>query len=220
MRNSKNKNFYISISGVMGAGKTTFSRNLAKELGWHFFEEQVNKNTFLPLYYQDPKRWALHSQIFYLKEKVNQLSEIKKLLTATNVVQDTPIYQDCFTYAKAQHLLGYMNDDEHELYLKLFETYHQNLPKPRLIIELQTSVPTLQNRIKKRARNFEKLIENSYLALLAKLQKEWIAAHPRLKVITIKVDNNKFDLEKNPYRSEVLEKIKSALGGGHNLNQI
>ena len=36
--------------------------------------------------------------------------QTKNLLTKTNVIQDTPIYQDVYSYAKAQAILGNIDD--------------------------------------------------------------------------------------------------------------
>src|SRR3990172_2702213 len=164
------KNFYISISGVMGSGKTTVSRLIAKEFGFNLLEENFQENIYLPRYYEDPKSWAFHSQLFYLREKTAQLLKLKELLGYQNVVQDTPIYQDVFTYAKAQTVLGYMNESEHALYHKFFDLIREELPHPDLIIQLDASIPTIVERIKRRGRDFEKKIDMDYLELLSRLQ--------------------------------------------------
>lgn len=190
------KPLYISIAGVMGSGKTTASNLLAQKLGFDLFEEKVNENKFLPLYYRDPKRWSLHSQLFYLHEKAEQLSKINLLLTKNSIIQDSPIYQDYLTYAKAQYILGHMNHDEFNLYEKYFNSLKQNILTPHLIVQLDTSIDTLINRIKKRNRDYEKTIDKPYLELLSNLQKEWVNTHPHLNILKINTDN--LNLADNP----------------------
>lgn len=190
------KPLYISIAGVMGSGKTTASNLLAQKLGFDLFEEKVNENKFLPLYYLDPKRWSLHSQLFYLHEKAEQLSKINLLLTKNSIIQDSPIYQDYLTYAKAQYILGHMNHDEFNLYEKYFNSLKQNILTPHLIVQLDTSIDTLINRIKKRNRDYEKTIDKPYLELLSNLQKEWVNTHPHLNILRINTDN--LNLADNP----------------------
>ena len=65
----KSKHTYISIAGVLGTGKTTAAKLISENLGFHLFREKFAENIFLPLFYTDPKRWALHSQLFFLHEK-------------------------------------------------------------------------------------------------------------------------------------------------------
>lgn len=205
-------NFYLSVSGVMGSGKTTFSRLLAKELGVHLFEEKVNENPYLANYYAEPHKWAFKSQLFYLKEKIGQLLKVKELLSVGSIVQDTPIYQDSLSYARAQKLLGYMNDEEYAEYLDVLHSHLPSLPMPHLIVQLDAPLHILEERIQKRARSFERSIDPSYLELLLKLQNEWLTERPELKVMRIATDNSAHDIAQNAaYQKEILENIKSAL---------
>ena len=102
--------------GTMASGKTTVAKLLAKELKYKLIEENFGENKFLPRFYKDMKRWAFHSQTFFLMEKVTQMIETGKLLAKKNVIQDTPIQQDAFSYAKAQNVLGNIDDAEWKLY--------------------------------------------------------------------------------------------------------
>ncbi len=204
------KPLYISIAGVMGSGKTTASNLLAQNLGFDLFEERVNENKFLPLYYQDPKRWSLHSQLFYLHEKADQLSKINLLLAKNSIIQDSPIYQDYLTYAKAQYILGHMNHDEFNLYEKYFNALKQHILTPHLIVQLDTSVDTLVARIKKRNRDYEKTIDRPYLELLSQLQKEWVNTHPHLNILSVATDD--LDLASNKeHQEQFIDMVKQKL---------
>lgn len=201
---------YISIAGVMGSGKTTASNLLAKNLGFDLFEEKVNENKFLPLYYQNPTRWSLHSQLFYLHEKADQLTKINLLLAQNSIIQDSPIHQDYLTYAKAQYILGHMNHDEFNLYEKYFHSLKQHILTPHLIVQLDTSVDTLVDRIRKRNRDFEKAIDRPYLELLSKLQKEWVNTHPNLNILAVNTDS--LNLASNPeHQEQFVNLVKSKL---------
>lgn len=182
------KPLYISIAGVMGSGKTTASNLLSKNLGFKLFEETVVENKILPLYYQNPKRWSFHLQLFYLHQRIEQLSKIRLLLAKSNIVQDSPIYQDYLTYTKAQHILGHMNQDEFDLYEKYFHFLSKHFLTPNLIIQLNASVDTLMGRINKRSRDYEQSIDKAYLGLLFRLQNEWIAANQHLNILAINTD--------------------------------
>src|SRR3989344_8456563 len=104
------KKLYISVMGTLGSGKTTVAGLIARKFNFHLLEENFGDNAFLPRFYTDMKRWAFHSQTFFLMEKTNQMLETRTLLTKKSIVQDTPIQQDVFSYAKAQHILGNIDD--------------------------------------------------------------------------------------------------------------
>lgn len=182
------KHFYLSVSGTMGSGKTTVARLLAKELKFRLLEENFGENAFLPRFYQDMKRWAFHSQTFFLMEKITQMLATPAMLEKHSVVQDTPIQQDAFSYAKALHVLGNIDDAEWRLYLKIYHSFEPYFPKPDLIVYLATSIPELADRIEKRGRGYEQKIPQSYLELLDMLNHKWIGENKSILVLTIQTD--------------------------------
>jgi len=184
------KTSYISVMGTLGCGKTTVAKLIAKELGFQILEENFGENKFLSRFYQDMKKWAFHSQTFFLMEKTNQMFEAKKLLEKQSVIQDVPIQQDVFSYAKAQYRLGNMESAEWRLYTKIYWSFEPHFPKPDLIVYLETSTDLLLKRIKSRGRKYEQSIKPGYLDLLAKLNKEWITQHNKTDVIKINMDSH------------------------------
>jgi len=196
METMNSKPLYLSIMGTIGCGKTTVARLIAKEFRFHLVEENFGENAFLPRFYKNMKRWAFHSQTFFLMEKINQLMEIGKEIACPSkpkgrsggIVQDTPIEQDVYSYAKAQHVLGNMDDAEWKLYQKIYTSFAPHLPKPDIIIYLETSIPEIQKRITSRGRGYEKNIPKKYLELLDRLNHEWLRENKKIKVLTIKTD--------------------------------
>lgn len=185
------KHIFISISGTLGAGKTTVAQLLAKELNFPLILENYETNAFLPRFYEYMKRWAIHSQLFFLLEKVKQLETIPALLEKNTIIQDTPILQDVYSYARAQYELKNMDSDEWKLYLKTYEALKDHLPQPDVIIYLDASVETIMHRITQRGRSYEQSIPIEYIALLSKLNQEWIKT---TTIPVIHIDTNVRDL--------------------------
>jgi len=174
--------------GTMGSGKTTVARLIAKELKFRLIEENFGDNAFLSRFYSDMKRWAFHSQTFFLMEKINQMLETPALLAKHSIVQDTPIQQDAFSYAKAQHVLGNMDDAEWRLYQKIYKSFEPYFPKPNLIIYLKTTVPVVAGRIGHRGRGYERNIPQSYLELLDMLNTRWLSENKTIPVMIVSTD--------------------------------
>lgn len=182
------KQRYVSIMGTMGSGKTTAARLIAKELKFQLVEENFGENAFLPRFYKDMDKWAFHSQTFFLMEKITQMLETPKLLAKGPVVQDTPIQQDAFSYAKAQHVLGHMDDAEWKLYQKIYKSFEPYFPKPDCIVFLETSIAIVADRIEKRGRGYEQKIPQSYLELLDMLNHKWLSENKNIPVLVIATD--------------------------------
>jgi deoxyadenosine/deoxycytidine kinase len=204
------KKLYISIMGTMGSGKTTAAKLLARELNFQLLEENFSENAFLSRFYADMKRWAFHSQTFFLLEKINQMLETQSILLKKSVIQDTPIFQDAFSYAKAQHVLGNIDDAEWKLYQKIYKSFEPQFPKPDLIIYLETTISELDNRIEKRGRGYEQKIPESYLELLDMLNHKWISDHKNYPILEIKTDGLNF-AKSLKAKNELVAQVKQKL---------
>ena len=196
--------------GTIGSGKTTVARLLAREFRFQLLEEQFGENAFLPRFYQEMKRWAFHSQTFYLMEKITQMLETPTLLEKHSVVQDVPIQQDVFSYAKAQHVLGNMDDAEWRLYQKIYRPFEPQLLTPDLIIYLETTVAELIRRIESRGRGYEQKIPQAYLELLDMLNHKWLGENKTIPVLTIETDGLNIVRSKTA-QEELLQKVKTKL---------
>lgn len=150
---------YLAIEGNIGAGKTTLARMISEETGARLFLEEVDDNPFIERFYGDMAGYAFQAQIFFLLNRYRQQQEIAQQDLFSELMVADYLFAKDTIYAHA--VLG---DDELVLYNRLHSTLETRIVKPDLAIYLQASTEVLLRRIRKRGRNYERVISDDYLA--------------------------------------------------------
>ncbi len=153
---------YIVVEGPIGVGKTSLARRLSERLGSRALLEQPEQNPFLPRFYQDMPRYALQTQLFFLFQRINQMSELAQPdLFERVTVSDFLIEKDPL-FARLT-----LSSEELHLYQRIFDTLKPQAPSPDLVVYLQAQPQTLYERVRRRGVGYERPISEDYLALLA-----------------------------------------------------
>lgn len=150
---------YVCIEGNIGAGKTTLSGMLEKDLDVQLVLEQFSDNPFLPFFYKDPKRYAFPVELFFMTERQKQL---QKYLLNRDLFQHT-VLADYHFIKTALFARKNMNTEEYRLFMRLFKIINSSFPKPDLIVYLHRSVDALLEHIQVRGREYEISITGEYL---------------------------------------------------------
>jgi 2-amino-4-hydroxy-6-hydroxymethyldihydropteridine diphosphokinase len=141
---------HIAVEGPMGVGKTTLAARLAHELGYRLVLEAPEANPFLPLMYQDRRRWAFQTQVAFLLDRYRQLSELAQGdLFAPGTVADYFFEKDRI-FASLN-----LSAEELELYLRLEEGVGGRLPRPEAVIYLRAGADKLLERVRRRGIAYE-----------------------------------------------------------------
>lgn len=197
-------NAVIVLAGMIGAGKSTYTKLISEALESDAFYESVDDNRILEKFYEDPKRWAFSLQIYFLNTRFRS---IKQALQHQHNVLDRSIYEDAL-FTKINHQQGNMSDAEMDTYLDLLDNMMEeldSLPKkaPDLLIYLRGSLDTVLSRIKKRGRSFEQIDGNEglldYYTLLHSHYDDWFDQYDKSATLVIDIDQH--DLE-NPADAE------------------
>ena len=204
---------YVVLAGNIGAGKSTLVRMMCDRLGWEPYYEPVAENPYLADFYADMKRWAFHSQVFFLTYRARAHRALMDV--PRPVVQDRSFYEDAEVFAQALHRQGAMSDRDWETYRGLYRTLTSLLSPPDLVVYLRASVPTLQRRIAQRARAFEASISDAYLDGLNALYEEWIGGFslaPTLIVPSDRLDFVKDSKDLAAILSTIQERLRGRQG--------
>ena len=188
-------NRYIVVEGPIGVGKTSLVNILSERFKARRVLEVVEENPFLSSFYGDRQKFAFQTQIFFLLSRFKQQQELfqQDLFNAVTVSD--------YLFAK-DRIFACLNLDPNEmsLYDRVFEALGTRVTKPDLVIYLQARIDVLLQRIKKRARDFERKFDPEYLEELVKAYNEFFFHYsetPLLVINTSDIDfvNNEADLE-------------------------
>ena len=201
---------FIAIAGNVGVGKSTFTRLLAQTLGGKPYFEPTTENPYLSDFYQDMRRWAFHSQLYFLGRRLKDHAVI--LADEGVLVQDRSLYENAEIFARNLFERGFITARDWDAYQEIYQTTVRLLRPPDLVIYLQASVPSLVERIRKRGRDYEQTIDVAYLEDLNKLYEAWSRDFRLASVLTIPTEDIHYLEDSGEYDS-VLDMIKQHLGG-------
>ena len=175
---------FICIEGIIGCGKTSFTRALATALNYKTLEERFAENPFLPKFYRQPKRFAFPLELSFLADRFKQINEDAEQLDMfqAGVVADYHISKS-LVFAN-----NTLQEDEFPLFQQLYDLMYRSANQPSLCIFLRQTPSRAQANIKKRGRSYEQNISLEYLSDLAQGYQNhlpFLAHHMKLVVVDV-----------------------------------
>ena len=198
---------YIVIEGPIGVGKTSLTGLLAKEFNARMVVEEPEENPFLKQFYQDRKKYAFQTQLFFLLNRFQQQKEIAQLDLFNQVTVSD------YLFAK-DRIFASINLDDHELalYTQIYQLLNGQIPTPDLIIFLQAKPEILLHRIRSRGHSYEKEIELDYLKILTEAYNYYFFHYDQSPLLI--VDTSEFDFVKRKEDlSQLFREIKQMRKG-------
>jgi len=159
---------FVGVVGLMGAGKTTLTRDLAKHMNYKAYFEPVEDNPYLEDFYQDMARWTFPMQMFLMAHRYQQHQEIVWDPCHQNgggVIQDQVIYGDT-VFAKMHHEDGLMDDRDYTTYSSHFNVMRRFLQYPDILLYLRVTPQQAYDRMALRSRDCESAVPLEYLERL------------------------------------------------------
>ena len=132
---------------------------LAKDMNARLILERFEDNPFLPDFYKDIERFAFATELSFMADRYQQLSEVlaQPDLFTSLAISDY-YFMKSLIFASAT-----LSNNEYRLYRRLFDIMMNQLPKPDLLVYLYRGSYNLLEHIKRRNRDYEKMIDTKYL---------------------------------------------------------
>lgn len=215
------------MAGMIGAGKSSMTGILARQLGTKAYYEPVNDNPVLPLFYKGneiaaAKRkagdkdatnpYAYLLQTFFLNRRFKM---IKQAMKDDNNVLDRSIYEDEI-FMKMNADMGNATEVEWDIYESLLKNMMEELPyaahkkAPDLMVMIDVDYPTVIKRIQKRGRKYEQVDTDpslvDYYKRLIRYYDQWKKDYDASPLLLI--DGTKYDFMSNlDDRKAVLDQV-------------
>jgi deoxyadenosine/deoxycytidine kinase len=167
----------IIVEGIIGAGKTSLSQELAEQLGpdtLYFTEpdDQNDANPYLADYYADPERFAFVMQIHLLQARfrMHHAAQWHVMSRTGDAVLDRSYFGDV-AFAHLQQRLGLLSDRQFETYRDLYQCMTASVLYPNVCIFLdvppEVSYDRIHSRLQAReGRRCEEKVSLDYLKAL------------------------------------------------------
>jgi deoxyguanosine kinase len=182
---------YIAVEGPLRVGKSTLAAILADQMRARRVVEPED-NPFLDRFYQAQPGMAFATQMWFLKERHAQLSQIQDF--------STPVVSD-YLFEKDK-LFAYLNlsDAELDLYRHYYQMLRAPIPTPDLVVYLQATPEVLKQRLKRKGVPGERAISDAYIEQVVQAYEHFFfhySASDLLVVDTSEIDfvNNNRDLQ-------------------------
>ena len=197
---------YVAVDGPIGVGKTTLVEMLARRYeGVKILEDA--ENPFLGDFYQDRPGAAFQTELYFLLSRYKQQQDI-----AQRELFDRVLVSD-YTFWK-NRIFAYLNlsDDELMLFDKLYALLEPQVPVPDLVIHLVADVDTCMERIRKRARSYEKTLAEEYMTELIDAYNHYYHYYSRSPLLV--VDTRHLDFPQRPEDfDELLNRLSKPIKG-------
>ncbi len=191
----------ISIAGVVGVGKTTLARELAKSFDATLIEEAYKENPFL----SEGINGALGCQLSFLLSRREQLcrEKLQQQKGSETFISDYIFEKDQIFAAMT------LDEKQYKLYRHIAVMVEPMIMPSSVVIYLQDTVEACLERITKRARPFERAIDTDWLSPFAHAYEALMTSWKACPVV--RIDRQGLDFHDPSVINQIKSQVERAM---------
>jgi len=197
----------IGIIGPIGSGKSLLSKKLSKHYQSALIEEPVEKNEYLPYFYQDKVTFAMLSQNAFYSSLFLLMWKTKEL---ENIVCDSTLYSN-LVFTELLRLDGTMSAMEVALTYAIADEHLKRIPDVDIHVVIMRPTEKLFENVRKRGRTIEQ-DQHDYLTfhyayyydVLRRIFKNYRV--PEAKILWLPIDDMNDPIEFKRITDEIEQK--------------
>ena len=202
----------ITVEGNTGAGKTSLAKMLTQEYQAKLILEEFADNPFLPKFYKEPKQYAFTTELYFMADRYQQLSQLlsNNELDKKEVFITDYLFNKSLLYAEVT-----LEADEFQLFARLFNLIYSRIPKPDLIVYVHSTIDRLVQNIQKRGRDFEQSVRREYLQQVENIYFNYFKENANLRILILEADEIDFVHNEQHYQQILAHLEKEYEPGMH-----
>lgn len=200
---------YIAVEGPIGVGKTSLAQRLASEFGYETLFEPTAEHVLLERFYQDQRRYAFTTQLFFLLHRAEQMAGLE-----SQGWFETPLVADFIMEKDRLFAQLTLDAEEFALYEQVSEALTLSWRQPDLVIYLQAPPRTLLERVRKRGIRSESNCSLHYLTEVSQLYTGFFHHFERSPLLVVDASECNFASVDSHFEA-LLECIRGMRGRRH-----
>jgi deoxyadenosine/deoxycytidine kinase len=205
---------HVAVEGPIGVGKTSLARRLAEYLDADLLLEQPEANPFLARFYQNPRHYALQTQLCFLFQRLDQMRALAQPELFTRAVVCDYLMEKELLFASLT-----LDDDEYGLYRQIYDRVAgQAGPAPDLVIYLLAGPGVLADRVRRRGAEMERRISDDYLARLGECYTRFFHDYAAAPVMVVNSEHLDFAADPGDFRL-LVQRIEAMRGPREYFNR-
>jgi deoxyadenosine/deoxycytidine kinase len=173
---------FVAVAGSIAVGKTGLVTRLSEALGAVALREEVGRNAYFDLFYDDPERWAFHSQVAFAADS---MARHARATGEEHVIQDRTIYEVVDVFSRLLVEMGDLDSEEFRILADLRDGALKISRQPTVMIYLHAPPATLLERAAGRGRPAERHLTHDYLQRLQKHYDGFVGQWNACPVLTV-----------------------------------
>jgi len=197
----------VAVEGSIGVGKTSLARLLARHLGAHLIEENVEDNPFIERFYENMGAYSLQAQLVFLMNRYKQQLGLgqKELFNGLTIIDYIFARDKIFAHVN-------LSDDELGLYSRIADELEAKLVNPDVVIYLQASTDVLFERIQQRGNAMERTISKHYLTTLNEAFNHYFFNYSETPLLIVNTDGMDF-VNNDKHFHDLVQRVSEPVSG-------